>query len=213
MTKLSERDIRQNTKMYDTYLWRFRMEDGWLPGNKQINFNLMMRLTEFAGVPISGSTCLDVGCGTGDLSLFLRQRGAEKYVGIDIYERSLREAREKYPDQTFIQDDFLAHPFSRKFDYAFCSGALTVKLPDTNNYEFLQETVKKMWDLTNIGLVFNVLTDEDTIVDPDLFFYNRNRVETICSEIAAVGHTVSEKTPGDVFQIHVYMYRDAQQLK
>jgi SAM-dependent methyltransferase len=212
MTKLSSNDINQNTKMYDLYFDRFHMENGWLPGNQQINFSLMLRLTEFTGVPISGTSCLDVGCGTGDFSAILRQHGAKKYVGIDIYDTSLQKARQKYPDETFLQDDFLAHKFTSKFDYAFCSGALTVKLLDTNNYDFLQEAIQKMWDITRIGLVFNVLTDEDSFVDPDLFFYKRTKVEEICSQIAAGGHTISEKTPGDVFQIHLYMYRDSPQV-
>jgi SAM-dependent methyltransferase len=212
MTKLTQRDIHQNTLMYDRYFEKFHLEDGWLPGNQQINFKLMMRLTEFTGIPISGSSCLDVGCGTGNLSLFLKQRGAAKYVGIDIYEPSLKKAREKYPDEIFIQDDFLAHEFTQSFDYSFCSGALTINLPNMDNYKFLSESITKMWKLSNIGLVFNVLTDEDNIRDPDLFFYNREKVESMCSQIATNGHVISEKTPGEVFQVHFYLYKESKQL-
>lgn len=211
--KLTTEDIKQNTKMYDQYHKEFKMDDGWLPGNKENNFEYMHRLMEFTGVPLSGTSCLDVGCGSGDLSRFLRQRGVKKYVGYDIYEPSLKRARKKYPDETFVLQDFLAAPIRKKFHYVFCSGAMTVKQRSTNNYDFAEAMIRKMWKLTKIGLVFNLLTNEDIYVDPNLFFYSREKIEKICKEIAPDAHIVSEKTIG-VYQIHVYMWRNTtEQLK
>src|SRR4051794_20738687 len=119
--KLTKEDIKHNAKMYDIYHEQFKMDDGWLPGNKEDNFEYMMRLMEFTGVPLSGTSCLDVGCGTGDLSLFLRKRGIKNYTGYDIYTPSLKKAHKKYPNETFILEDFLAAPIRKKFHYVFCS--------------------------------------------------------------------------------------------
>lgn len=208
---LSLADIAHNTERYDVYHNVFKMEDGWHKGNRERNFALLLKIADFTGVPISGTTCLDVGCGTGELSQWLRQRGAKQYLGIDIYEPSLKKAHAKYPHETFLHQDFLAAQFNQKFDYVFCSGALTVKQISLNNYEFFEEAVRKMWQLSEIGVAFNILTDDDIIVDHEIFFYSPKRVEVICQAIAPEAHLVWEPTEG-VHQIHVYMYRDAKQL-
>ncbi len=204
---LTKDDIALTTRLYDEYHEQYGMEDGWDKNHKQDNFAYMMRLPELTGVPISGSTCLDVGCGTGDLSLFLRKRGMKDYLGIDIYKTSVERAREKYPSEKFLLGDFLNMRIRRKFDYAFCSGALTIKLTNMDNYEFLAQVVSKMWRLARVGIVFNVLTEDDPFPDPDLFFYSIPRLLSICREVAGEdARIVSEKTP-DVSQVHVYMHR------
>ena len=208
MAKLSHfptKEIQTNTRLYNIYHDEYLMEDGWHPGNKQANYQYMMHLPELTGVPISGSSCLDVGCGSGDLAAFLRERGARKYVGIDIYERSLEKAREKYPDERFILGDLLTGDVKGRFDYAFCSGAMTVRL-SIDNYDFLESMVEKMWQMTKVGIVFNVLTDEDPDRDEDLFFYNIPRVIEICKNIAPEANIKYIRTP-NVYQIHVYMWR------
>ncbi len=210
--KLETEDIKNNTKIYDTYVKVWRMEDAWLPGNKENNFSEMMKLVELTGIPISGATCLDVGCGTGDLSLFLRQRGSRDYLGIDIYGLSLKKARARYPHETFILDDFLNTKIKRKFDYGFCSGALTVKLKTMDNYEYLQAIVEKMWRLTKIGLTFNFLTDDEYLQDSDLFFYSIKKVKKICEKIIGQKAHISYEKTVHVKQVHFYLYRDAKQL-
>ena len=59
---------------------------------------------------------------------------------------------------------------------------------------------------TAVGLTFNVLTDDDPFKDPDLFFYNPDRVLEICKEIDKNAKIVIDKT-SHVAQIHVFMYR------
>lgn len=210
--KLTQQEIAYNKKLYDEYHKNYHMDDGWDTGNKESNFEDMAEIAVHTGVPISGTKCLDVGCGTGDLSLFLRKRGAKEYLGVDIYAPSIKKAQKKYPTETFLLADFLAAPIRKKFDYAFCSGGMTVKLPDTDNYEFLKATLKKMWRLTKIGIVFNILTDDDDDPDEDLFFYSADEVKKICREIIGKeAKIIMEKSPG-IFQMHFYLYRDTLQI-
>ncbi len=210
--KLKKVDIEQNTYMYDKYQRLYQMEDGWHSGNKLRNFKEMAAIAEFTGVPLSGTSCLDVGCGSGDLSLFLRKRGVKEYLGIDIYEKAIQKAREKYPRETFILDDFLAVSLRKKFHYVFCSGSLTVKLPTMDNYTFLEAAVAKMWKLAKVGVVFNVLTDEEPEQERELFFYDPSKVENVCKHIIGDNQLIIENTP-NVAQIQVYLYRnDIQQI-
>ncbi len=202
--KLAAQDITINNTLYDIYHRQYNMPDGWLPGNQKDNFHYLAKIAGLTHVSLKSATCLDVGCGSGDLSLFLRRRGITQYLGIDIYEKALENARKKYPQEAFITADFLEINLKQKFDFVFCSGALTVKLATINNYDYLHAVVTKMWSIANIGVAFNVLTDDDPIKDPDLFFYSPNRVKTFCQQLASKNKIWVEKNPG-IYQIHLYL--------
>lgn len=206
MNKLTINDLVTHVRKYDESFQILGTDDGWLPGNKEKNFASMLYLPKLTHVSIKGCSCLDVGCGSGDLSRLLRNEGTADYIGIDIYRTALEKAKKKYPRERFITGDFLAYKFKKNFDYIFCSGALTVKLVNDDNYDYLAAMVKKMWHLSNIGLVFNVLTDNETIADDELFFYNTSRVKNICEKITSTAKIFTKKSEG-VKQIHVYLYR------
>ncbi len=57
-----------------------------------------------------GDHVLDACCGTGDLAIGARARGAEA-VGLDFSERMLDRARLKEPTISWVQGDMLALPF------------------------------------------------------------------------------------------------------
>ena len=58
----------------------------------------------------AGDRVLDACCGTGDLAIVARARGAD-VVGLDFSERMLERARKKEPQIEWLQADVLALPF------------------------------------------------------------------------------------------------------
>jgi ubiquinone/menaquinone biosynthesis C-methylase UbiE len=206
MKRFTEKDIAHNKKMYDVYINELEMQNGWLPGNQEYNFQALLRLADMAGIPLRGKKVLDVGCGTGDFAIVLHHENIARYVGVDIYKPSLEIARKNHKHDTFLEGDILNDILTEQFDYAFSSGALTVNL-SIDNYEYMEAMVRKMWEVTDIGVAFNVLTDQDPDPDHDLFFYNPERVLQLCHDIAPDAIIGAEETP-HVAQIHVYMYRD-----
>ncbi len=70
----------------------------------------------------SGSSVLDIGCGTGALSFELREKRDCRVVGLDLSLRMLEFARKTnpFPDVTFVHGDATdLGPFpDRSFDYA-----------------------------------------------------------------------------------------------
>jgi ubiquinone/menaquinone biosynthesis C-methylase UbiE len=82
---------------------------------------------DFAGVK-SDSSVLDVGCGTGTISLALARRGA-KTVGLDSSERYLHGARRlrSHPNVTYVHGDarHLQHS-SASFDACLSTLAIDV---------------------------------------------------------------------------------------
>ena len=63
------------------------------------------------GLMPPGAQVLDVGCGTGDLSIELFEKTDAEVVGIDFCEPMLRLAQQKAPQLTFINGDALQLPF------------------------------------------------------------------------------------------------------
>ena len=76
------------------------------------------RITVEQGVQ-PGDRVLDVCCGTGDLAIAARRRGAAEVVGLDFSEEMLQRARGKAPEIKWVQGDALDLPFGDgEFDAA-----------------------------------------------------------------------------------------------
>ena len=56
--------------------------------------------------PQVGEFILDLGCGTGDLTDFIRRSGAD-VLGVDAAPEMIAAARSKFPDLNFILGDIL----------------------------------------------------------------------------------------------------------
>jgi ubiquinone/menaquinone biosynthesis C-methylase UbiE len=65
-----------------------------------------------------GKTLLDVACGTGIHTGYLREH--YQVEGLDLDERMLEVARKKMPETPFHQGDMLDFDLSRKFDVITC---------------------------------------------------------------------------------------------
>ena len=214
-TVLSSEDKLLNTQMYDFYE-RLGIEDGWVAEDKEENFELFTTVVRLTDSELSQSSILDVGCGTGDFCLFLEKHSVNDYIGIDLYETAVDRAQKQYPKYTFIHGDFLDYDFKRKFDFVYSSGAMTTKFK-TDNYLVLQTWVKKMWDLADKGVAFNVLLEDTVHVYTDiyskkLFFYDRKKVLEVCAKVlpkyAKIRALVTDSGTGDGSEeLHVFLYR------
>lgn len=206
-TKYTPQDLINNQRIYSGF-FQLGIDDGWSSSDKKGNFTVMIQISDLTNTPIKNATILDVGCGTGDLVGFLLDKGIKKYSGIDIFAPAIEKARQKYPQYRFIAGDFLKQTFQQKFDFVFCSGALTTKL-DTDNYEILTSWIPKMWSFAQKGVGFNFLI-ENGADSGDLFFYDPNRVFKICrkqipqAKIESI--TTSAGMGNDFQELHVFLY-------
>ena len=202
--KITTEDKVANNKLYTEYEL-LRMEDGWNAGDKDNNYRKLIKIKDLTGFPLFNAAVLDVGCGTGDLSAFLRTKNIGSYTGVDIYKPALSKAKIKYPKETFLEKDILSKSLQdQKFDFTFCSGALSTNLP-SDNYSFAEAMLQEMWKMTGKGLAFNILSDDDKEPDPDLFFYNLKKIIKICKQVAPESKIHIEKNSLS-FQTHIYMF-------
>lgn len=189
--------------------------DGWARRHQERNFATMSRIADYAGYPLRGASILDVGCGTGALASYARKHwGVADYVGVDISERQAELARKNSPGEKFVVADIVAGEWFRKYDYVFSSGALSGKLVDTDNYDFIGSIVEDMWNMANYGVAFNFLTDRNRPPSSFLFFYSPERVIELCRE-AAPDAAITMETSSlrhhreTSHQAHIFLYRPA----
>jgi trans-aconitate methyltransferase len=70
-----------------------------------------------------GERILDVGCGTGQLTAEIAQRGAS-VVGLDRSAEMLAEARKNFPGIEFVEGDAASFDFTQPFDAIFSNAVL-----------------------------------------------------------------------------------------
>ena len=112
--------------------------------------------------------------------------------------------------EKFITGDFLETDF-KKFNFVFSSGSLTTKL-NTNNYEVLKAWIKKMWEVSNIGVAFNLLLEEyPGQKTTGLFVYDRRKVLEICALSLPEAQMKTVITPAGsedhTEEMHVFLFR------
>ena len=109
------------------------------------------------------ASMLDVGCGYGGLFDYALVHGVGvDYTGIDVAANMIEHAKEHHQDGVFHSGDVLHYPFDRRFDYVVCNGILTQKL-ETKIREmdhFCNALVRRMFDLCDIGLAFNIMSNK-----------------------------------------------------
>jgi trans-aconitate methyltransferase len=73
--------------------------------------------------PQPGERILDLGCGTGQLTKKIAERGAE-VLGLDSSPAMVGQARQNYPELCFVLHDAAALNFENEFDAVFSNAAL-----------------------------------------------------------------------------------------
>lgn len=157
--RLTLEDMIANAKAYDRYRsWLVRGNpDGWPSSRFQrANFEQLAKIEGISGVSLAGSRCLDVGCGEGEMAPFLESRGVRSYEGIDVRQDAVLLAKKKYPFSFFHVQDLLTKSKDERFDFVFCSGAMTARIPSGNG-DYMDRMVRKMWALATVGVAFNYL--------------------------------------------------------
>lgn len=173
---------------------------------KDMNLESNSWILKVLSSPIKeNSNILDIGCGTGDISMFLSKYGTVQ--GVDFCEKSIEIANKiknelKITNVFFSSDDITKEKKRDKFDYIFCIGVLH-HIPEM---EKAMENIKKCMNKDSVLIIgLN-----------NLWFDRRNRItgwkfkkEHISREKDFSAHPYSmtytkkdaEKILGNYFQI------------
>lgn len=102
----------------------------------------------------------DYGCGYGLYSEYLRECGFEcKYEGLDISEKMIQAAREKYGQKENV-NFFNTAQLEKNYDYIVASGIFNVRqeVSDNDWKEYMLEVIHQFDKCSRKGFAFNSLT-------------------------------------------------------
>lgn len=126
---------------------------GW--GNiesQRVRFKILSDIAD-----LSGCSICDLGCGFGDLYSYLIERFKNvDYLGIDLSEKLIHEARIRYPEAFFKVNDILKSPLKKRFDYVLSSGALSFKVD--NHEKYVKRMLEAMMTISRKGVAVNFLS-------------------------------------------------------
>jgi len=107
----AEAHARRVREMFARISGRYDLLNHLLSGNidKRWRRRVVRKLQPLLGL---NAQVLDVGCGTGDLSIELFEMTGAQVVGIDFCRPMLQLAKEKAPQLPFIEGDALRLPFA-----------------------------------------------------------------------------------------------------
>lgn len=111
---------------------------------------------------LNGKSILDIGCGFGDLYLFLKEQGIhpKRYIGIDMNPQMIATAKSRIPEAIFKIGDLPDSNLEERYDYVVASGIFSLETP---NWEVIvAKIISKMYRLSRIGVGVNFLSSFTT---------------------------------------------------
>lgn len=151
----------------------------------ELRYYTMFEILDYVELKKGTPSVLDVGCGYGALWEYAIQNNIKiHYHGIDIVRDMINYAKRKYPDIQFVCGDFMINKSLNNFDFVICNGILTQKLTCTNEETdlFAKKIIKKMFNICNYGIVFNVMSTKVNYTVENLFYKSPIELSAWCVE-------------------------------
>lgn len=149
---------------------------------------------------------LDVGCGQADLLGYLHDHGiVPDYTGIDLSANMLQKSREKFPQNSFYQQDLFSLPTEKQYDYCVASGPFNHKLR-VSQTRYIHSAITQMMGLSRLGVAFNLLSDKTPAAEKDdtqFFYYSAEKIRRFCLTFSAHVEVKEGYLPND-FTVYVY---------
>lgn len=185
----------ENEKFYKASLKRYGLTCKALHWNSEesqaIRFKVLLSLVR---EDISACRIVDVGCGFGDLYLYMKEKPLQ-YTGIDVMEEMVEQAVQKTGCEILKLDACVdALPLA---DYYLCSGAMNI-LSRFETYQFIQNC----YNASKKGFIFNILEGKD-----ESLVYNYFRAKEIKAIAKELGAEVEIKKGYMQKDISIGMYK------
>jgi len=126
-------------------------------------------------------TLLDVGCGNAELYKYLNFHGFRgSYTGFDINEKLLSQARTRFSGVNVQNLDIAREQIEQRFDYVVLSGLFNVNVGQS--VDWTKGFLKKMFDLCDGIMVFNMISTHVTFRDARMFYMDPAEILSFCIE-------------------------------
>ena len=142
---------------------------GWSKHKQKFRFRQVCSYVD------NGNSVLDIGCGFADLYDYLASHYRNiEYYGVDIMSEYIDVALSKYNEENVhlccATIDNL--PWKRKYDWVIECGLFGLRqFDDDKMYEYIDETLRKALDLSEIGVSYNFMSDKVDYMTSDTDFH------------------------------------------
>jgi SAM-dependent methyltransferase len=157
---------------------------------------------------------LDFACGSGRLLEFAEETEQNKqldYLGVDISEKFVEEAKKKYPlSDCFRVVDVSTEGFGKvpSVDYCVVNGLFTLKsgVSDTKMDSFFEEVIQGLWSKVNFGLAFNTmdLIKVDYTRD-DLYYKGYSDIGELMKKMSCKNYVIRQNY--GLYEFTTYAYK------
>lgn len=171
---------------------------GWRDREQQyLRFKILSEIGD-----LNDAKILDVGCGFGDFYEYLINKSIEvDYTGYDISPKIIDVAKSKHPQIKFEVKDILKERINEKFDYVLESGILNKRI--SNNIEYAEEMIARMFELCEIGIAVNMMTDYVDYKEDYLYYYSPEEMFEFCKSLGKFV-TLRHDYPLHEFTLYIY---------
>lgn len=204
---MHEHDKEVIIKRYETRLKEYGSVPkalGWFKGRQCFRFYF---LAQIDGVQPEDSI-LDLGCAFGELYPFMRSLGWHgEYMGVDIVPALIEEGRKRYSDLDLAVMDIQVKQPDRKFDWVFCSGALTSRTAEVDSYEHVKSMLGIMFNLCEKGVSVNFVSPYVDYQSEVNFHPKMSRIIEIIAELTRRFSLRHDYMP---YEFTVYLYKELE---
>jgi len=174
---------------------------GWRDKEQQyLRFKILSEIGD-----LNGANILDVGCGFGDFYEYLIDRDVKiDYTGYDISPKIIDVAISKHPQIRLKVRDILKERIGEKFDYVLESGILNKRI--SNNIEYAKKMITRMFELCEIGIAVNMMTDYVDYKEDYLFYYSSEDIFKFCKGLS---RWVTLRHDYPLYEFTIYIYKSA----
>ena len=172
--------------------------------SQRLRFDLLCGVRDLVGASL-----YEVGAGAGHLYGYLAELGvAVDYTGCDLSSEMVDAARKLHPQASFEVRDILIDPPRRRYDVVLTSGLFHVRLDhsDTEWRQFVFAIVRRMYELCDRAIAFNLMTDQVDFRSDRLYYANPGDVLEFCRRELSRHVTVRHDYP--LYEFTTYVYRD-----
>jgi len=177
---------------------------GWDKGKQDIRFDILSSFFE-----LKNSTILDIGCGFGDLNILLGEKINQdySYIGIDIVPVLIEEAQKRFNSENieFMVGDFLETEIKKPVDIALASGIFNFKLDNSDNYKYIENVMRKAFEISKTGLAFDFLSDQVDYQYEHTFHSNPGKILELAYSLSRNVVLRNDYMP---FEFSVCIYKD-----
>ena len=197
-------DKKNNIERYNKRFEEFGYSPkslGWGKGKQDIRFDILTSLYN-----CTNKTVLDIGCGFGDLNKTLTQKfGTYNYIGCDLCEKLIEEGKKHYPNSKFYIGNFLEMDLKEDIDWAVASGPFNHIFEKTDNYEFIENMMKKAFDTVKDGFAFDFISDKVDFKAPEIFYSSPEKILSFAYKLSRNVVLRSDYMP---FEFSVFVFKD-----